>query len=1419
MMHVKTSAAAILTSLWLLEQPYCDGLQTRTSSFKSQDNQYLIEPASLLKTRPEIEIESSMDTGGSPSSDTLLGGQSVNAYEEPHESALRIHSKKKEMNDMSNSLLHTIEERAIDSDEDLKELGPFIEDEVNITSENEEFFEEPFEIPKSSNISVSIKPVQQQKVEYISTSDVECPQEGLMTEKSEEKKAEQNSMTEAVAKNIPHSFYLEKNAEAPSTEVSGCDDQSSSIAESSVYSHASVHSEEKEVQEGAPTAEPLNTSETIRQMLQDEMFKLVQLQQINFMSLMQIVGSSFANLPNMQHLLQQSQFVPLGGSQLSHAAGGVEKSLPTHSSNGSPETQRSGQENTGKSDKKSRSHSQQINVINDQGKNENIQNRSDRNVSLIPSETQSHGIGFTPASHDLLPSAPAKPLHLLSPSPDIQKPPKLIPVSKTSNYASGYPLLTLESDYHFKPLNVCPVGISQAFAMPLLQPKVAWGPPDSLQNLQPLQTLGNKSKSKTAHLNVDKYDLEFIRQAHEEKKRWAEAVSKGPPKHLHVNQYEGQQYVAPEQYLSRNMNAEKPLIAQHVSFCGTSQCPSGIPLLHLQLDPVLRFPPIIRQLTDTSLITVRPTTKEADWNTIYHPGIAILHDNLPPKYKFQAPKLIPLQNLIAFEQRRQHISAPCPLVGQEHSEPIQLLKADSESFESRHLRNNKKRQKRRAENQIKEEKEKKKTSVTFRPEDSIIGSDDIEVTVKTDTQVQQTESSCYLADDFVTSLDPLRDAVTTSAALHFMASTRKKPTEVQDASTNTDPVLRSHQDVEFGSEDVFSEPGKKQSATSAPASEQLLSSVPQMLTSDAYLNLRFPPAAEEKPDATPDLVGHKYISVIDIEDNDLLKDLPVIPESTETIGTTQQLESLEVPSSAKLHHLAASVTNAVPPSDFQRKDKHLQHVSLQIQEENIKSDSFRDSLTWNLMHEVVSTIPSPGLSAKLISKEYLSTKLQEMDIQLLALQNIAENMEKDFSNTKLLVNTIEDLGMAADPDIGATSLFSEGIGVIDEACCSSLTSFDVLDKNEGSKPEYSVCSYTALQTRSVSTATSAANFPSGTKSSSDIQINEELDNSSVDDPLQTTGLSGMTDIIKDLVTEGDVSATELGFTEAQARQISKIHGPAFRPQLPTEKCRPLSRTARSPRDFRKQLPVSARGRTLSAGQAERSRIAAKPGFQQARSLSTPPLGLDQSRGTATAVLQKNISKDRIRSAARYPVNSRQVAFWPQDRSSQVIGRGTAMDFSQKRMRLQGNRNQMQVLNARPPSSARQASAVKQGRPGLHAAAVQTEETGLDDDIERESLSPWSIPDDIQRILCDHSGSFFEGSVPYDDDCLPLSTDDIDNVSESTGSILSKLDWNAVEAMVANVEDKTSKKAARETGTPLFCPRSGLLHREESSRNT
>ncbi|XP_039399480.1 ciliogenesis and planar polarity effector 1 isoform X8 [Mauremys reevesii] len=1467
----------------------------------SPDYQYLMNSASLPETRPKIQKESSLDTGCSPATETPHAVQDVNAYDELCENVLGIstktkHSEKNEMNE-SHSVTHSTEEGVIGFDE---EVGAFLQEEVDATSENEELFEEPFGVPKSPSISVSIKPVQQQKEEHISTLDVESPWEEPMMEKLEEKKAKQNGMTEAVSSTIPHSFCLEMNADAPSNiEICVCDDQPSFTGISSVPYNGPVCSKKQVIQEGEQISEPLNVSETVRQMLQDEMFKLVQLQQINFLNLMQMVGSSFASLPNTQHLLQQSQSIQLGGSQALHtvSGSGADTSLPIQSADISPETQLPTKENAGKSNKKSRSHSQERNILNDQSSKESIHNDPDVNISLSLSESQSNGTGFIPASQDLLPSAPAKPLHLLSSSLDIQKTPKLIPIAKTLNYENGFPLLKLESD-NLKPLNLYPLKVSQAFIGSLPQPRVVWDPSNYLQNPPLSCMLGDKTIS-TTHLNLNKYDPEMIRQVYEEKKRWAEAESKRPPKLLNLDQYEGEQNLAPLQHLRTNVSAEKPLSSQNASFYGTYQHSTGIPLLHLQLDPAPRFPPIIRPPVPAPLIPVRPITEETNSrDTLQHTGISILHANLPPKNKFQPPKLIPIQNLIAFEQSRLCTSAPQDFIGQDHSGQIELLKANTEPFDARHTKNSTKRQKRRADKQIKEKEDKKKASVTFRPDDSIISTDDIEKVFETEIQDQQAEPSRYLEDDFVISLDTVGEAITTTAGLHCMASTRKKPTETQDASTNTDPVLKSYQDIETGSEDIVSELSKSQPITSVPSTEHLASRVPQMLPPDMYLNFKLHTEVGERllpssvSDTARDLIGHKYINVIDIEDSDLLKDLPTIVESTEEMVTTQQNENFEVPSSAKLHHVAASVTSAVPPNAFQRKDDH-QNGLFPVQERDVKSDAVRDNLTWNLLHEDVSIIHSTELSAKIISKEHFYTKLQEMDIQLQALQNIAENMEKDFSNTKLIVKTIEDLGMAASPNLGAASLFSEDAGVIDEARYVSSVDFEDLmdEEEEGSRPEYSVTRYTALQAHSLSPATSSANLLSHIKSSSDIHINEDLDDSFIDNPLQITGLSGITDVIDDLVTEGGVSTTELGITKTQARNISRIHDTAtgqspktererkeiqawmkrkrkerlaeylkkldeqrkreYNPfnlrndtqfgvsakeiklsqkkkdekdkallsehhnlrvsqalslmnemlsetvQLPASELRPLSKTMRSPRDFRKQHLTSARGRpgsrSLSASQAERSRTAAKPDFGQARSHSTPPQGLAQSGGTATVVLQKNISKGRIRNARHYPVNSRQVAIRPQDQTSQVTLRGMLTDFNRRRTCLQGNASQRQGLSKGRHNSARQASDYQTlstrnlRRPTPHAAPIQREETGLDYESERDSISPWSVPDDIQRLLHDNHDSLLEVSVPHEEDCSPLSIND--SVSESTGSILSKLDWNAVEAMVANMEEK------------------------------
>ncbi|XP_050768477.1 ciliogenesis and planar polarity effector 1 [Gymnogyps californianus] len=1415
--HVKTSAAAVLTSLWLLEHLYSDGSQAKSVKFKSPDNQYLKEFASLSEAQSKTEKESSMDEGSSILASPPLDVRSVQAYDDLCETGFGMSTKSKYFDNKEINRRNYSVPRMT---EDLNEVGPFVQEELDVTSEREEFFEEPYETPKSSSSSVKIKPVEHQRGKQASISDVDSPQEDQKAEKTKKGKAEQNVMAEVVTSTISHSFSLEQDAEVPSnTEISLSNGQPSQTVVStmsSAASNTSICAKKQEVKEEVPTEEKLNTSETVRQMLQDEMFKLVQLQQINFMSLMQIVQSSFASLPNVQPILQQHQSVHLEGSQPAHTAEG----------NSSLKTQLPTQEDKGKPGQKS-SDFQPRNSLRDESNNGHLKNHLDVNVSLSLLKSHSKETGFMPPSQDLHASAPTKPLHLLVPSSDIQKTPKLIPIEKNLNYSNGFPLLKLESGYHFKPTFLHPIEMSSAFARPPPVPRVAWSSSHSLRNHQSSYT-PRKSKSKE-DLNMSRYDLEIPRQMHEEEKRWAETVHKGPPKHLNLDQYEGQQEISPRQQFSANVNMGKALITQNLA---------GIPLLHLQLDSVPRLPPVVRQPITTTLIPVKPATKETDCReTLQHTGISLLHANLPEKKK--APKLIPLQDLIAFEQRHQHHTVPSTSFGQEQTEPIQLLKTDVEPFERRDVQNNRKRQKRRDMKQMKEKEEKKKPSVSFCPDDSIISISDTVMVVESGTGDQQAESTSYLQDGFFISVDTMGEAITT-ADLHYMASTGKKPAETQDASTNTHSVLKSYQDVGVSAGNEVSEVRKNESVMSVPVSES--SNAPEILPPDMYLNLRFPTEVNERhlpsflSDA-PDLHEHEYISVIDIEDSDILNNLPMIPESAEERATAQQNEKFEIPSTAKLHHMAASVTNAIPPEVLQKKDDHLKNISSQVQKED-KSDSARDGVTWNIVHEDNRTFRSSGLPSAVIGKEYFSTKQQEMDMQLQTLQNITENMEEDFRNTKLLVKIIEDFEIAANADLGACPSFCEDAGIIDdEHYLRGMIFEDVTgDEKEGLNLEYPVPGYTTLEVHSPASAASASTFRGGIKSSSGFDVCGDLCDSSLEDRLQITGLSGVTDIISDLVVEGDVSPSELGFTKIQAKKISRVHHSAaghsqktekekkeiqawmkrkqkermreyvkkldeqrqkehnpfnlrknvhsltskdikfFQKKkeekdkallsehhsmrisqalslmnemlsetvvLPANEHRPLSRTG-SPQEHRKRCMASTKGgHPNSPVLSERSRIAAKHSFGQKVHRFTPTLGLTQSRGNACMLLQKSTSRGRMRNAANCPVNSRHSAEYRASRTSKQ----------------------------KPPQVA---------------PAVQTE--GVDQETDRDVVSPWTVPDDVQRILQDTHDSLFQASALHPVSFSPLSIIDTDGVSESTGSILSKLDWNAIEAMVADVED-------------------------------
>ncbi|NXP18856.1 CPLN1 protein, partial [Scytalopus superciliaris] len=222
------------------------------------------------------------------------------------------------------------------------------------------------------------------------------------------------------------------------------------------------------------------------------------------------------------------------------------------------------------------------------------------NSSLTLLENNSKETGFTSPSHDLHPSVPNKPLRLLAPSSNIQKTVELIPIEKKMSYSNGFPLLRLKSSY-FKPAFLHPVEMSSAFAKPPPVPRVAWSSSDSLQNHQSSYT-PRKSQAKE-DFSRDRYDPEIPRQMHEEERRWAERVHRGPPRPprpLNVDQYERQQEVPLGQQFSADVNVYRPPVTQNLA---------GIPLLHLQLDPASRVPPAVKQPITTTLIPIKPAAK------------------------------------------------------------------------------------------------------------------------------------------------------------------------------------------------------------------------------------------------------------------------------------------------------------------------------------------------------------------------------------------------------------------------------------------------------------------------------------------------------------------------------------------------------------------------------------------------------------------------------------------------------------------------------------------------------------------------------------------------------------------------------------------------------------------------------------------
>ncbi|XP_078240608.1 ciliogenesis and planar polarity effector 1 isoform X7 [Pogona vitticeps] len=1414
--------------------------------------------ASVCSSTLESKIEDSfMDTSCSPSAGISVGIPDSHVLGKPSENAPGIlqekQHEKKESDLKGHFVTHDRMIGGTDCDVGLKkEMGEFTPSKVEVTSENEDYCEDPFAVSRSPTISVSITSVQQKK-EHQSLADVQCPQEDVFVKTLEGNATKLESPPcRAIPSNVPCSICPEMKTEFTSKEITVSDNQPSFTVVSSALSSdpSGPKNEEMGAREPAsqPAAQSLNISDAVREMLQDEMFKLVQLQQINFMSLMQVVGASFANLPNISQQMQQSQPFQLERSQTPNIAGtDVARSPPRHPADGFLKAQMASLENSSHVRSKNINPQGKDNLLDQQSYNRYVLNPPQTNDSSGLPENQSNEKNQIPPFQSLLHQIPARPLPLLSACLKDEKKPKLIPLAKPLNTADGLPLLKLKPQCEFQLLNVCPVTPPRAFIGPQPQRKECWGAQASF--------VKNPQSETTAHLNLNNYDHRAIKQAQEQASNQVEILSKETSKQDHLDRY-GKTEDISLHHFQAHLRGEKSLADNETLLQKTYEHFTPFPLLYLK--------PWSQSKHPSELITVKCLGKDKDFKEpCGRTALPLLYANLSPPIKFQTPKLIPLQNLIVFKQSR-HI-AQAPHTGhKDHPEQIQLLKADLKSLEARQDRNSKKRQKRRTERRIREKKEREKTAVTFQQDDAV----DLTDTVK------QTKDNGVVFNYSFSDGDSLlnQDAVNV-AELHYLASVRKRVAELQDASTNTETVLTSHQDIQTLSEDIIyetginqpllsvsasatgfkshqdmqgvseeinSEPSKNEPVASPSASEKepLPSGVPQTLPPDLYWNLTFPTEAAEKPlpstssDVVSDLIGQKYISVIDIENGGDLKNLPGVSESPPKCIPTQAVKT-ELPTSAKQHHTAASVTNVISPEEFEKQGNTFQTESQQVLPETGEAEIVHDPLTLCLLRKDFSINSSTELSAKKISKERLSAKLQEMDRQLLTLQNVADRMEKEFHNTKLLVETIEDIGVIADPGKDDMLFLAPGVKVTKE---ERYSIHEIMENSaEGSSLECESFQAIYIDSRapSVSPSASAATLRIK-KSSSDINFRTEEFDESFSDPLQMTGLSGVSDIITDLIAEGGISASELGLTENQAKKISSFTGEMNKYSRKTKRDKkelqawmkrkrkerlaeymqtlaerrarehspfPLRKNmhlALSTRDFKmqqkkkeekdkalfsehhnhrvsealvlmhellsdtvqlpssdyKQMPkitsphdfkrphiASARSYHGSC-QATRKMVAAKAGFSQTKSFSNLPSDVTQRRG--------------------------QICQAPYRRMA-----------SEARSQKQWSSNK---LDLQSPASHQTRKSMNQRR--LPTAETATEASEESDDA---AMSSWSVPDEIQQIL--YGSSNFNKETSQEDGCSIASLNHFDSVSESTSSILSKLDWNAVEAMVANVEEK------------------------------
>ncbi|KAG8010705.1 hypothetical protein GBF38_009878 [Nibea albiflora] len=315
-------------------------------------------------------------------------------------------------------------------------------------------------------------------------------------------------------------------------------------------------------------------------------------------------------------------------------------------------------------------------------------------------------------------------------------------------------------------------------------------------------------------------------------------------------------------------------------------------------------------------------------------------------------------------------------------------------------------------------------------------------------------------DSLLTGQRLLDKAMSTSAELHAFASTSKRPPERLDAFTNTDPACPPTLVDKAVSASVTASSPKSQSSRNL-----------QFFSEHHVQDTEETP---QGPNKNLDLNGRQFISVLDLEDKALHQDLPsCLSPGAPDVSPIRPSS----PTSAQLHVLATSVIRGgadapdpqplvIIPEDLLKPGIHtdvpeeslsLSHIEPSLVPERITPQDLVDPSDSEICQAIKTQSVGPHSASATPPTVWFTSRLSELDTQLAALQNIADCLEKDFSNSRMLVNTFEKLTPVLGTDVKTTSAIKKTVrlSVPREAWTSrldtltELNTFEEEEENQG----------------------------------------------------------------------------------------------------------------------------------------------------------------------------------------------------------------------------------------------------------------------------------------------------------------------------------------------------------------------------------